>query len=305
MTNKGKPNKPKSNFHAKNKHQGRYDLQALKEACPELVSHVKKNNFGVESINFFDAVAVKTLNKALLKDYYGVEWDIPNMYLCPPIPGRADYIHHVAQLLGSKKEGSSVKCLDIGVGANSIYPIIGFMEYGWSFVGSDTDVQALESAKNIVEMNPALESKLELRYQSKPENIFYGIIKEGEKFDLTICNPPYHKSQEEAEKGNLRKLKNLKGEKTDKVSLNFGGKSNELWCEGGEVEFVKNIIRQSKVYSKSCTWFTTLVSKETNLKKAYQNLEHVKALTIKTIPMGQGQKQSRILAWSFTADTFL
>ena len=46
-------------------------------------------------------------------------------------------------------------------------------------------------------------------------------------------------------------------------------------------------------------WFTTLVSKQSNLKNAYKTLEKYRALEVKTIPMGQGNKTSRIVAWTF------
>jgi len=294
MAHKTTPSKP--TFHANNKHQGRYDFKVLTQCSPELAKYLQANKQGDQSINFFDANAVKALNKALLKSYYGINWDIPDMYLCPPIPGRSDYIHHLAELLGEKKK---VKCLDIGVGANCIYPIVGVCEYNWFFVGTDIDSKAIASAGKILKSNPQLQEKLELRLQNSSENIFEDIIKEGDFFDVTMCNPPFHSSKEEAEKGTLRKLKNLKGKRPSNVKLNFGGKSNELWCQGGEVEFVKNMIVESKQYAKSCKWFTTLISKESNLKYAYMNLRKVKPVTMKTIQMGQGQKKSRILAWSF------
>jgi 23S rRNA (adenine1618-N6)-methyltransferase len=300
MTRGGNSPKLKATFHIRNKHQGRYDFKSLVLSCPELQAYVRPNPYGDMSINFSDPKAVVSLNKALLKQYYGIDWDIPAMYLCPPIPGRSDYVHHLSDLLGNKVQGSTIKCLDIGVGANCIYPIVGINEYGWSFVGTDIDSKALDAANEIIKKNPELKAQLQCRLQKHPANIFEGIISQGEKFDLTMCNPPFHLSMEEAQKGTLRKIKNLSGRKTPKVSLNFGGKSNELWCEGGEVEFVKNMIIESKSHAESCTWFTTLVSKESNLKHAYRNLRLVKPTSIKTIAMGQGQKQSRILAWSFS-----
>ncbi len=67
------------------------------------------------------------LNKALLAAHYDIEyWDIPDTYLCPPIPGRADYVHRVAELLDVEVKGKyvhhKVRALDVGVGANCIYP---------------------------------------------------------------------------------------------------------------------------------------------------------------------------------------
>ena len=113
------------------------------KSCSELGEFVKPNIHGDDSIDFANPDAVKWLNKAILKHYYGINyWDIPENYLCPPIPGRADYIHHISDLLrtsnyGKIPTGQKVKCVDIGVGANCVYPIIGIKEYDWSFIGSD------------------------------------------------------------------------------------------------------------------------------------------------------------------------
>lgn len=295
----------KSGLHPRNKHRERYNFKVLTKSCPELAPFVRVNEYQDESIDFSNPQAVLLLNKALLKHFYGIDyWTIPPGYLCPPIPGRADYIHHLAELLGSKNggkipTGKHVKCLDIGVGANGIYPIIGHAEYGWSFVGTDVEPLALQSAVNIVEKNPSLTGSIELRLQKKSTDIFKGILQKDERFDLTLCNPPFHTSLEEAQAGTLRKLSNLKGKRITKATLNFGGKNKELWCEGGEERFIQTMIVQSKEFSTSCYWFSTLVSKSSHLKKMYTTLEAAGALEVKTITMSQGNKTSRLVAWTF------
>jgi len=297
----------KTKLHARNKHRGRYDFKQLIDSCPELAPFVKLNDYNDESIDFFNPTAVKMLNKALLKHFYKIDyWNIPENYLCPPIPGRADYIHHVADLLGSKNKGKTstgnqIKCMDIGVGASCVYPIIGVKEYGWSFTGSEIDPVAIESANKIIELNSSLKGMIKIRLQPNPASIFQGIIQKGEHFNLSICNPPFHTSMEEAQSGTLRKLSNLKRKKITKPILNFGGQNNELWCEGGEKRFVQNMIRQSKQFAASCDWFSTLISKQANLKSIYQTLKKVEAVEVETIPMGQGNKISRIVAWTFFA----
>lgn len=300
--------KEKLSLHPRNRHRERYNFRQLVSSCPELGQFVKLNDYNDQSIDFFNPLAVKTLNKALLKYFYGIDyWDIPANYLCPPIPGRADYIHYMADLLGSVNSqvqgkiltGSKIKCLDIGVGANCVYPIIGVKEYGWSFVGSDIDSVSIENASKIVDANPTLKGNVELRMQKKSTDIFKGIIANNEHFDLTICNPPFHSSLAEAQGVAVRKLQNLKGEKIANPVLNFGGQSNELWCEGGEDEFVSEMIMESKQFANSCLWFSTLISKQSSLKNAYNVLETVDAVEIKTISMSQGNKISRIVAWTF------
>ena len=305
LPKKKKHPKVKSKLHPRNKHRSRYDFKALVESCPELAPFVSLNKYEDESIDFANPEAVKMLNKALLMHYYEIDyWDIPEKYLCPPIPGRADYIHHIADLLGGYNfgkipSGSKVKCLDIGVGANCVYPIIGVKEYGWSFVGADVDPISIISANKIIALNSSLQRKVDCRLQKDPNDFFYGIIRKDEQVDISICNPPFHASQKEAKAANIRKLTNLKHEKVTESKLNFGGQNKELFYDGGEERFVRNMIRQSKKFASSCFLFSSLISKQSTLKSAYKILQETGALEIKTVPMGQGNKTSRLIAWTF------
>ena len=295
----------KTGLHPRNKHRARYDFNELVASCPELRPFVTLNAYNDASVNFFDPQAVKTLNKALLAHFYGIRnWDIPAGYLCPPIPGRADYIHHAADLLAATDQGriprgNQITCLDVGTGASCVYPIVGNREYGWSFIGADIDPMSLASARSIMAANPFLEEALELRLQKNPQDIFRGIILPDECIDLTVCNPPFHASLAEAQAGTLRKLNNLHQKKTAQPTLNFGGQKAELWCEGGEKRFVIDMIYQSRPFDASCLWFTTLISKQTSLPGVYKALKQAGALEVKTIPMGHGNKISRVVAWTF------
>jgi 23S rRNA (adenine1618-N6)-methyltransferase len=291
----------KANLHPRSKHRERYDFDALIKSYPALAVFVRKNEYHDESINFFNPEAVLALNKALLKHFYGIDhWSIPKGYLCPPIPGRADYIHNIADLLQVEGlTGKKISCLDIGIGANCIYPILGAVEYGWDFVGTDIDTVALEAAQKTIDANPVLKDKIVLRRQFSVAAIFAGVVKENEHFDVAICNPPFHASLKEAHGSTVRKLSHLKHRSISTPTLNFGGQSNELWCPGGEPQFVKNMINQSKQFSKNCTWFTTLISKSANLEGVYNELKKLNAAEVRTLPMGQGNKISRIVAWRF------
>lgn len=288
----------KDELHKNNRHNSRYDFERLISASAALEKYVAPNKYGDLSVNFFDPAAVKALNKALLVTHYGLEyWELPPESLCPPIPGRADYIHYINDLIGKE----NVRCLDIGVGASCIYPIIGCSEYGWEFVGSDIDLGSLENAQKIIDNNIVLKDKIELRLQDNPNLILDGIIKPTDFFDVVICNPPFHDSLESAHRGSLRKVRSLKGNKTNKLSLNFGGKANELWCQGGELGFLSKMITQSQHYSSNCRWFTSLVSKESNLPLLYRKLKDIGVAQYRTIDMQQGHKVSRILAWSYNS----
>ena len=297
--------KQNKTLHPRNLHNQRYDFKALIKSEPSLEQFVSLNKYNDLSINFADPKAVFTLNKALLSHFYKIKnWDIPLNYLCPPIPGRADYIHYIADLLaksnnGKIPNGKNIKGLDIGVGANCIYPIIANSVYGWKVIGSDIDLVSIDSVNKIIESNNSLKGNIECRLQSNNDNIFIGIINKNDKFDFTICNPPFHKSAKEAQMGSSRKVKNLTNKKIKKPTLNFGGQQNELWCDGGEVSFIKKMIIQSVQYKQNCFWFTTLVSKKENLPTIYKVLKEVNPFEIHTIEMKQGQKITRFIAWTF------
>ncbi len=290
--------KNKSGFHSNNRHQGKYDIIALVKSYPELERYIIENKVGEKSVKFSDPKAVKALNAALLIHYYDLDyWDIPEGFLCPAVPGRADYIHHIAELLEGKTV--DIKLLDIGTGANLIYPIIASHEYGWSVVGTDIDQEVLNSAKNIINNNKRLQTKVDLRRQPNKEDIFHGIIDTKDYFDLTMCNPPFYQSAEEAVKNNERKNKNLHGNKSNKVKRNFAGQATELWTEGGEKQFLKDMVYQSQKYGSQVGWFTTLVSREAHIPAISKSIESVKAKRAKIIEMGTSNKASRIVAWKF------
>ncbi|MDX1296856.1 MAG: 23S rRNA (adenine(1618)-N(6))-methyltransferase RlmF [Pseudomonas sp.] len=302
-----KPDATKGLLHPRNRHQGRYDFPALIKASPELAAFVIINPYGNESIDFANPAAVKVFNRALLKQFYGIaQWDIPADYLCPPIPGRADYLHYLADLLaasngGEIPRGAKVRALDVGVGANCIYPLLGNREYAWRFLGSDTATEAIASAKAIVQANPGLSEAIELRQQSDAAHIFQGLLSSDERFDLTLCNPPFHASAEEATSGSKRKWRNL-GKLDPKRKLpvlNFGGQAAELWCKGGEAAFVSRLIKESVQVGQQVLWFSSLISKAGNLPLVYSALKQAGALQVQTVEMAQGQKQSRFVAWTF------
>jgi len=297
--------KEKTRLHPNNRHREQYDFKLLTQACPELGPFVQRNVYGNESIDFALPEAVKWLNTALLKQFYQIGfWEIPEGYLCPPIPGRADYIHYAAELLsrsnyGKVPTGPKVTCLDIGVGANCVYPIIGHHEYGWSFIGADIDPIAIASAEKIVAANPSLKDAVACRLQPNPADLFYGILQKTEIVDVVVCNPPFHASLADAQAENLRKLSNLAKETVTTPIQNFGGQNNELWCDGGEEKFVRAMVRQSRQFMDTVFWFSSLIAKKSHLQGIYDELRKAKAFDVKTIPMGQGNKSSRVVAWTF------
>lgn len=291
----------KPGLHPRNRHRARYDLPALCETTPSLAAFIVNNPAGEATVNFADPQAVKALNRALLAHFYAVSgWDIPDGFLCPPVPGRADYVHHLADLLAEDDAKDGVSVLDVGTGANLIYPLIGQHEYGWRFTGSEISQQAMHSAQAIIDANPGLSRQIRLRRQKDPSAILTGIIHKNEFYHATMCNPPFHDSAASAREGSERKRRNLGQQPTE--ALNFGGQQQELWCEGGEVAFICKMIAESRAFARQVKWFTTLVSRGDNLPLLYPALKEAGAVRVVKKEMAQGQKQSRFIAWTFMDD---
>ncbi|MGB5864571.1 MAG: 23S rRNA (adenine(1618)-N(6))-methyltransferase RlmF [Sulfitobacter sp.] len=290
----------KTMLHPRNKHSEGYDFVRLSAQTPELDAFTIRNPVGQTTIDFRNPLAVRMLNRALLKTHYNIDfWDIPEGYLCPPIPGRVDYIHYLADLLAESNNqeiprGRHIKALDIGTGASLVYPLTGQSEYDWHFTGVDVDPVAIESGRQICKSNKL---QITLKRQSKPKNIFRGVIEPQDLFHVTLCNPPFHASIEKATKGTQRKWSNLGNGRSNE--LNFGGQNAELWYPGGEIKFIALMVEQSMEFAHQCLWFSTLVSKKDNLQPLNRILGRAKVADFKVVEMAQGQKTSRFIAWTF------
>jgi 23S rRNA (adenine1618-N6)-methyltransferase len=296
---KSEDQRPAAIMHPRNKYQGRYDLATLRGIRPELEQYIEQHEQAGETLQFSEPGAVVALNKALMESYYGIQkWDFAPGYLCPPVPGRADYVHHLADLLadnGEVPKGDQINCLDVGIGASAVYPLIGNKEYGWNWVGSDIDQKALNSSSAILEAND-LSKKIRLRLQDRKDLIFYGIIRKHDLFDAIVCNPPFHATLKDALAATKRKVNNLGGQE---FKQNFEGMEHELVTEGGEKQFIHRYMQESRRYFRQVLWFTVLVSKEDHLKYLTAKLKSMNPTDYRVIEMYQGNKKSRILAWTY------
>lgn len=290
-------------MHPNNPFLADYDLDRLTAAVPLLKNYLKKSKVGRLTLDFAKPEAVKLLNKALLKTQFKIDfWDVPKDALCPPIPGRLDYILYLADLLATENggeipKGKEVSILDIGVGANCIYPLLAQRQFGWRCVGTDIDGDSLKAANAIVVAN-GLKKSIELRHQTFADQIFTGVVMPDERFDACICNPPFYASAAEAEASNLRKWQKMgRANEYKRAVRNFAGRENELATLGGEKAFVLQMVDESLARPQLCRWYTSLLAKSQHETPIYQALKRAKVKRVEVIPMGQGNKVSRVIAW--------
>lgn len=280
-------------MHPKNPFTQDYNFETLIAEYPPLKPFVFENEHGNNTLKFADHEAVKALNTALLKAHYGItHWHIPENNLCPPIPGRLDYLLHVAALLPEKE----IHLLDIGTGANLIYPILATRHFNWKCTASEVNLDSLGVAQEIIDKNESLKN-IDLRHQQFKTHILEHIIQPTDVFDVVVCNPPFFKNRTEAELSNRRKFKNL--ELNEENTKNFGGLSNELWYKGGEAAFVQKMAEESLQFKDQVQWFTAIVSQKENLKNIKRAINKTKPTEVRIVEMEQGNKQSRFIAWTF------
>ena len=158
---------------------------------------------------------------------------------------------------------------------------------------------ALASAARILAANPGLEAAITLRKQADPKAILTGVVEPEERFDLTLCNPPFHGSLREAREARPDRSGGSWAAEPRRSVLNFGGQGAELWCAGGEAGFARRLIEESARIPAQVLWFTTLISTSANLPTVQRALRQAGAKEVRIVPMAQGQKQSRFVAWTF------
>lgn len=287
-------------FHPKNVTAPPYNISGLQSKHADLTQYVVENSEGLPTIDFKNQEAVYHLNKALLIYHCNIRhWDVPQDYLIPGVPIRAEYIHRMADFIESQGVEGKIKVLDIGTGANLVYPIIGVKNKGWKFIATDTDASSLQIAQAIARFNGLEPKHVTLVWQTDDAAYFEQVIDHNDAITFTMCNPPFHASAAEAMGQSDRKQVNLDYE--DK-SLNFGGRPSELWVPGGELRFIEKMIEESQEFSNQVQYFSSLVSKKDNLKPLLRKLNGLGATAAWIIHMDHGNKKSRVLIWKWAED---
>lgn len=283
-------------MHPRNRYAPPHDFPVLAQLEPRLAPFLKYAPDGRTTLDFSQPEAVYLLNRTLLlRDYQLRHWDIPAENLIPPIPGRLDYIHALHDLHPTIK-----RVLDIGTGASLIYPILGVGEYGWSFLASEVDGRSYRVASAILKANFILRGRVKVVRQPDPERVLHNVLGEDERVDVTMCNPPFFPDEASARAAASKKWNKLGRSSTH---LSFRGTGSELRTPGGEAAFIHRMIRESADFAGQVAWFTTLVSKNGYLRAAAATLNRLGARDVQIIPLEQGNKRMRMLAWTFSSQT--
>ncbi|KAB5541565.1 hypothetical protein DKX38_014539 [Salix brachista] len=90
--------------------------------------------------------------------------------------------------------------------------------------------------------------------------VLLGVVRDGEKLDFCMCNPPFFVAMVEAGLN---------------PKTSFAGTPEDMVCPGGEKAFITHIIEDSVVLKESSRWFTSMLRRKTNIKFLTSKLRDV------------------------------
>ncbi|EGU82174.1 hypothetical protein FOXB_07305 [Fusarium oxysporum f. sp. conglutinans Fo5176] len=243
---------------------------------------------------FNDPECVMQLTKSLLKLDFGLKLELPDDRLCPPVLNRHNYLMWLKGLLDStsyEKQDRKIVGLDIGTGASCIYPLMGCTERDWDFIATDIDPKSLEYARKNVALN-GLDSRIKV-VERKPTDVLISLDDLNvNSISFTMSNPPFYKSEEEL-------LESAKQKSRPPFTACTGAKV-EMVTDGGEVEFVDRMLKESLALQERVQWYTSMFGFLTSLIEFVDKLRDHKIDNYAVTEFIQGSKTRRwAVAWSF------
>ena len=273
------------------------DFLILIKEFPDLKKYIiKQNEEKLEEISFdwSNNNLSLLMTKSILDYYFNIKYyNIPKGYLIPPIPSRLNYLNLINKILikeinSQSRYSSDIIGIDIGTGANIIYPILGNSIFNWKFICSEINDESYNNAKLILEKNN-LENEINLIKQKNKNNIFLNILNQENKYIFSLCNPPYYDYETEIK---------LDEKKRDN-EFNF----DEVYYKKGEFGFFQRYFIESTCYKKNVYLFTILIGKKANMENindimnTNDNKNIIKKFNIQKIQTGNNLRY--IIYWSF------
>ena len=271
----------------------RPDFLTLIKEFPELKKYKLKQNEDNEDEFQFDWSNNELsllMDKSILNYYFNIKYyDIPKGFLIPPIPSRINYINLINSIITKLINDIDIKNIigiDIGTGANIIYPILGYSIYKWKFICTEINKEAYNNAKLILQKNN-LENNINIIKQNNKDNIFISILNRENKYLFSMCNPPYYNYENEIK---------LEDKKRDN-EYNF----DEIYYKNGEYGFFQRYFEESICYKNNVFLYTILIGKKINAENIYDKLSSyndiIKIYNMQKILTGNNVRY--IIYWSF------
>ncbi|KAG5520057.1 hypothetical protein PMAC_001133 [Pneumocystis sp. 'macacae'] len=246
-------------------------------------------------INFRNPAALREVTKCLLKKDFKINILLHEERLCPPIPNRRfAYILWIQELIDfvNYDPKQKVFAFDIGTGSTCIYPLLGCSQRpNWFFYATDIDKFSLQLAQENVTRN-GLEDRIKIIDSAE----YLTLIPLDElnipNINFCMCNPPFYSSKEEMIASSLRKSK--------KPFSSCTGSLTEMVTPGGEIAFVKKIIKESYFLKERVNWYTSMLGKLSSVIKIIELFKEMQIdnYVLSELPVG-GNTRRWVIGWSF------
>ncbi|XP_028415215.1 RNA N6-adenosine-methyltransferase mettl16-like [Dendronephthya gigantea] len=282
-------------MHPRNKYfNNPADFGKLGEKYSKFRKYLVRTSSGY-TINFKDPKALRELTVCLLHHDFGLTVELPLDRLIPTITLRLNYIHWIEDLLQMlpKNDQTQITGIDIGTGSSCVYPLLGAKINNWKFCATEVDEISYRFAIENVKKNH-FEETIRV-HLATPDVILVDLLKEGEQYDFTMCNPPFFADKSETV-GSSRT-----GDRPRPSSVCTGSES-ETVTSGGEVAFVGRMIEDSLRLGSRVKWFTSMLGKKSSLASVLTKLRQNKISNIITTEFCQGKTMRWGVAWTFLSD---
>ncbi|XP_031618698.1 U6 small nuclear RNA (adenine-(43)-N(6))-methyltransferase [Contarinia nasturtii] len=288
-------------MHSRNVYNVPADFAKLAEEFEEFRLIVKTNENGKVHINFKDENAVKTLTTCLLKRDFNLVVHLPPKQLVPTLPLRLNYILWLEDIVKTFRF-ENVIGLDIGCGASCIYPLLATrMNSNWRMFAIELNEESVKYARDNVNKNGLSDHIriIECASNDDPLDLFHQ-HKDWDKFDFTMCNPPFFEDEHESD--TVKKRQSVKRKPANNAKT---GISCELTTAGGEVEFVKKMIKRSGQLRNVVNVFTTMLGHKTSMQSILKELKDQRITNVCCSEFCQGWTKRWSVAWTFRNDILL
>nr|XP_004932187.1 U6 small nuclear RNA (adenine-(43)-N(6))-methyltransferase isoform X2 [Bombyx mori] len=188
------------------------------------------------------------------------------------------------------KDPQSLRVLTKCTGACAIYPLLAAVKNQWLMYGTETDANSLKVAQENIQKNN-LQDLIKLKINTTSSIIDY-LFTENETvyYDFCMCNPPFYST--------MMELWESRSPARPPPKNGFTGSPQELITEGGELEFCRKLIAESKKYCYNILIFTSMIGHKFNLAQLIDDLKSDNINYTHT-EFCQGRVTRWGLAWTF------
>lgn len=172
---------------------------------------------------------------------------------------------------------------------------------------AEIDDESIACAADNIKQNQ-LHDSIELVKANEGDEPFDALSRCGqfETADFSVCNPPFF-TDDETDADDAMTMERKRNRTGHRKGANNAksGVGNELVTAGGEIAFVKRLIRSSRSFSDRIKVFTSMLGHKSSLAPIQNELNAQQICNFATTQFCQGRTMRWAIAWTFQRDLLL